>query len=504
MRLLLTVLGPQRSTLGDRSSHVFETSGGTIGRSVSCDWSLPNASNTLSARHAVISHNGHGFVVTDTSTNGVYVNTVDAPLGRDQSHALTNGDMLYIADYVLSAAVLKDALPLAVQAESRQPPQPLPAAPAFAAPARQPSLFPPPSAASATGFALPPDVDFGLPAPPAPWAAPPEPAASPSMWTPGPAAVPPAALPPAGGPSAAVPLIPDDFDFSDLAPRASAPAPLAAQPLSPPPPLAPVAYPMPAAPAVAPEPPAPSLDPLALLRQRAIARAASIDLSRPTGDPATPAPRPVSAGIADVALPGGPGGAPVSDAAVFWTALGLDGDAIPAASRQQLLGELGAALRETAAGLVMVLSARKTMKDEFRIDQTRLAPQENNPFKFFRDGDEALRRVVVEGKPGYLPLDHAVRQCFADIKSHEIATAIAMQNALRALIARLSPAEIESGAEPGLLGRKPDRARLWERYTESHASLAGDLDRTMRHLLADEFTLAYAQLAQDETAGGPR
>ncbi|OYW68701.1 MAG: hypothetical protein B7Z40_01890 [Bosea sp. 12-68-7] len=191
-----------------------------------------------------------------------------------------------------------------------------------------------------------------------------------------------------------------------------------------------------------------------------------------------------------------PSGLPASDAAAFWSALGLDLDAIPAASRQRLLGELGAALREMAAGLVMVLSARKSMKDEFRIEQTRLAPQENNPFKFFRDGDEALRRVLVEGKPGYLPIDQAVRQCFEDIKSHEIATAMAMQNALGALIARLSPTEIGNGAEPGLLGRKPDRARLWDLYVEAHERIAADLDRTMRTLLADEFTLAYAQLAQ--------
>ena len=71
MRLLLTVLGTQRSTLGDLSSHVFEAGGGSIGRSASCDWSLPNAGNTRSARHALISQNGHGFTVTDTSTKGV-------------------------------------------------------------------------------------------------------------------------------------------------------------------------------------------------------------------------------------------------------------------------------------------------------------------------------------------------------------------------------------------------------------------------------------------------
>lgn len=498
MRLLLTVLGTQRSTLGDRSSHVFEMSGGTIGRSAACDWSLPNASNTLSARHALISYNGHGFLVTDTSTNGVYLNSVDAPLGRDQTHALTNGDMLYIADYVLSVAVLKDPLPVAAQPYA---PQPQPAAPTFAPPMPQASASPLPSAAPTTSFALPPDVDLGLPVPPAPLAASLGTAVPPPMWTPGPAAAPPTALPPVHPPSPAAPLIPDDFDFSDLAPRAPVPAPLAAQPVSPSPPLPQVAFPTPAAPPAAPETPAPPLDPLAMLRQRAIARAASIDLSRPTAEAGPSEPRRGSPAIDDVALPGGRGAAPGSDAAAFWQALGLDADAIPAASRQQVLAELGAAMRETAAGLVMVLSARKSMKDEFRIDQTRLAPQENNPFKFFRNGDEALRRVVVEGKPGYLPLDHAVRQCFADIKAHEIATAVAMQNALRTLIAKLSPAEIESTAEPGLLGRKPDRARLWDRYAESHAGLAGDLDRTMRNLLADEFALAYAE--QTQADAGP-
>jgi type VI secretion system FHA domain protein len=495
MRLLLTVLGPQRSTLGDRSSHVFETSGGAIGRSAGCDWSLPNASNTLSARHALISYNGHGFMVTDTSTNGVYLNSVDAPLGRDQSRPLANGDMLYIADYVLSVSVLKQ--PSQEASPLHMPP---PAAAVFSAPPQPAAPFPLPPATSTPGFALPPGVDFGLSAPPVPKGTPIIPDFSTAMGT----AFSSAPQTVTTLPAQRAALIPDDFDFSDLAPHAPKGQPQF-QAAAPTPVPVPEPAPLPlAAPDPGPVPAEPSLDPLALLRQRAVARAATIDLSRPTAETGPANPRLNHPAIDDVALPGGRTMAAASDAAAFWQALGVDGDAIPAASRQRLLAELGGAMREMAAGLVMVLSARKSMKDEFRLDQTRLAPQENNPFKFFRNGDEALRRILVEGKPGYLPLDHAVRQCFADIKAHEIATAIAMQNGLRKLIANLAPAEIESDAEPGLLGRKPDRARLWDRYSEMHAGLVGDIDRTMRDLLADEFARAYAEQTQAGAMESPR
>jgi type VI secretion system FHA domain protein len=462
MRLLLTVLGLQRSTLGDRSTHIFAEAGGTLGRSASCDWVLPDERNTLSARHARISHNGRGFLITDTSTNGVYLNAVDAPLGREQSAPLSNGDTIYIADYIISVAILRE--------ESAPAPIPMPAAMAPPAPVAPPPVAP-------------------LPMQPVPVAAPAIPMA---LELSAPAPVIPASIRAATErqPTQVPGLIPDDFDFSDLAPARTQAAPASAVAM--PVPVMPTPAPLMAMPAespVAPQPaPGAAVDPLALLRQRAMARAASIDLT-PQELGAPPPARP----MADVALPVGSSASGSGDAAAFWSGIGIDPARIPPEARARLLEELGGALRQAAGGLVSMLSARKSMKDEFRLDQTRLAPQENNPFKFFSHGDEALRRVVVEGAPGFLPLDMAVKQCFADMHAHEVALASAVQTGIRELLDRLAPSRLEAEAEPGLLGRKPDRSRLWERYAELHGDLAGDLDRTIRMLVSDELARASAR-----------
>ncbi|MCP4564480.1 MAG: type VI secretion system-associated FHA domain protein TagH [Bosea sp.] len=450
MRLLLTVLGLQRSTLGDRSTHIFGEAGGTLGRSASCDWILPDERNTLSARHARISHNGRGFLITDTSTNGVYLNAVDVPLGRDQSAPLSNGDTIYLADYIISVAILRE--------EPAPAPMPvsMPVAAAPLVPAAPPPVAPP-QPIPAAAPAIPMGLELSAPAPVMPSAVPAAATRQPTQL-PG--------------------LIPDDFDFSDLAPARphAAPTPVAAMPVPAVPPPAPVTA----------MPPVAAVDPLALLRQRAMARAASIDLTpQEPGAPSRP--------MADVALPRGSSVSSSGDAAAFWSGIGIDPARIPPEARARLLEELGGALRQAAGGLVSMLSARKSMKDEFRLDQTRLAPQENNPFKFFSHGDEALRRVVVEGAPGFLPLDMAVKQCFADMHAHEVALASAMQTSIRELLDRLAPARLESEAEPGLLGRKPDRSRLWERYAELHSELAGDLDRTIRMLVSDELARASAR-----------
>ena len=108
MRLILGIVGENAEPLGRDAQKAFGAEGGTLGRSGNCDWQLPDPTNTLSARHAVIAFNGAGFTITDTSTNGVYVNSVDAPIGRGNSSPLADGDNLYLANYVILVSIEHD------------------------------------------------------------------------------------------------------------------------------------------------------------------------------------------------------------------------------------------------------------------------------------------------------------------------------------------------------------------------------------------------------------
>lgn len=125
LKARLTVTGEQGQSLGTQKSHEFGSAGGFIGRSATCDWRLPDPTNTLSARHAEIRFTGQGFTIADLSTNGVYVNVTDAPLGRGNSALLVSGDLVYLGPYVIQVEVARVADP----APSSVPQNPLPPAP---------------------------------------------------------------------------------------------------------------------------------------------------------------------------------------------------------------------------------------------------------------------------------------------------------------------------------------------------------------------------------------
>ncbi|HEX7235806.1 MAG TPA: FHA domain-containing protein, partial [Gammaproteobacteria bacterium] len=82
MPLRLQIISRHRQGLGDRAAMEFGQNGGTIGRSLESDWVLPDGQRYLSSRHASIDFRSGSYYVVDTSTNGVYVNDSEQPVGR--------------------------------------------------------------------------------------------------------------------------------------------------------------------------------------------------------------------------------------------------------------------------------------------------------------------------------------------------------------------------------------------------------------------------------------
>jgi type VI secretion system FHA domain protein len=116
MALRLSVVSDHRRLLGDRCSIVLGAAGATIGRSASNDWVLPDPLRYVSAHHARIACRDGQYYLEDLSTNGVYVNEDDQPLGKDVARQLRSGDVLRVGEYYLVVAVEEEPLPAPVAA----------------------------------------------------------------------------------------------------------------------------------------------------------------------------------------------------------------------------------------------------------------------------------------------------------------------------------------------------------------------------------------------------
>jgi type VI secretion system protein len=109
MALRLSVVSDHRRFLGDRSSIVLNATSATIGRAPSNDWVLPDPQRYVSARHARIAWRNGQYFVEDLSTNGVFLNEDERPIGKDLARQLCAGDVLRVGEYQLVVAVEEDA-----------------------------------------------------------------------------------------------------------------------------------------------------------------------------------------------------------------------------------------------------------------------------------------------------------------------------------------------------------------------------------------------------------
>lgn len=277
MELKLEIVSFQKSLMGDGQAHVFDETGGSIGRGRDNAWVLPDPNRYVSTRHAEIDWADGRFRITDVSTNGVFVNGAATALGRDGRAILSDGDRLVLGDYEIAVrldaraataaaakprpappafgpsavqtapdildvigkrrteprlgsleipedpAAFRPAPPLQAQPPLQaRPPQPVPPRPADPPPRLGTPLPPPPprpaprpQAPAGPPAGIPDDDDLMAP----PSRPPLRPVGRPPVSSPAApplAAPPPAAPPPAAPPPIARPLLPDDLD--DLLP----------------------------------------------------------------------------------------------------------------------------------------------------------------------------------------------------------------------------------------------------------------------------------------------
>lgn len=425
----------------------------SIGRAPDNDWTLPDPGRVLSKRHCRITANGDTWLVTDTSSNGTFLN--DTSLDPGVPHALHNGDRLMFGAYEIEVQLgevspvvdadtgLRPALSGRDSGEDRQTGDVFSSLDDDPLEAARPSIGLPPDfdplgsseAVAESSYAVPDHVaeleaHFRAPRPnfellPEDWNTPPEPSRTP--------------MPPAPTPLTPAPATP-------MSPEPLSPAPPSPAPPSPaPPPLTQ----LPSAPL--PPPPMPALPPL---EAPAVATAAA-----DAGD---------TAGFAAFAAGARIAGTPAGD---------------PRAT----LAALGAAFRAVVSGLRRTMIARATIKGEFRIEQTMIRAAGNNPLKFSADDDDALAALLGIGRQLGMSPGQAITEALRDMRWHELAVASAMQQAVRDVLSELEPERVMREVPSGMLQRLSGASerRAWQRYAALHA-------RTMR-ALADDFDSVFGK-----------
>lgn len=485
MKLTLTLTrgdDPQGTPIESRS---FDDRGLTLGRGSENDWVLDDPNRHLSKSHCAIEFESGEFLVTDTSTNGVFINQAAERLGRGNTMGLRDGDQIGLGEHLVQVQIAASDAAAAVGPSDDELDDVF--GDAFEPAAKSAGL-----ADSDDLFAEESDLPGHAQGPDDIFAGFEEPGVGESSSD----------LigdieRAAGEASVGADLIPDDFDIlgddgqdeafgveteadhvpsegeyfrpPDVLPDddtggglipdnwdADLDKPLPEATMPPPVRSEPAARPQPAArlePAPTPQP-----EP------------------RPTG--------PVSSAATGDAL------------AAFLAGAGLDPASLSTADAETLMQVVGEAFREMVKGLQETLLARSEIKSEFRLERTMIRPKENNPLKFSPSVDEAMAAMLQDGHGGaYLTPVAAVREGFNDLQAHQVAVMAGMQVALSALLKRFDPNALEkrlksqSVLESILPAAR--KAKYWELYEELYKEIAREAEDDFQGLFGREFATAY-------------
>lgn len=458
MTLTLTIANVDRLENGESPNLVLDKHGAVIGRSPNADWSLPDPKKHISYTHCEISYRNGEYILADRSTNGTFLNGSSERMTAP--HTLAGGDEIAIGNYRVQVRIAgQEAKPAAPAQKSNDDwgnsldwgtaPPVAETPPAEQSWQKSAGTWEAPAETQPSAPQLAPHQDF-TPLAHELWGAPQARPAPPPMQreASGPAV--------AGYGALAVNFAPPRVQNDDVWSRFNqanevnwgAMAGGAAA----------------AAPAPAPSPSAFDADPFA----------------------ASVAPSPAGADQTWNAFLGAAGLAP-------------DQLKLPP---QQAAAAAGSILRRLVAGMVAMLEARARARSEIGAAATVIEINGNNPLKFLRHPDAALTRLMNPPERGFMEGQAAVDASFRDVQAHQMATVAAMQNALRATLARFSPDAIRQRAEGrGLLAKILPAARdaaLWQAYTREFEGVVQGSDEAFMDIFSRAFRDAYSRAIMTE------
>jgi type VI secretion system FHA domain protein len=443
MALRLQIISRHRQTLGERGAMEFGHNGGTIGRSLESDWVLPDGQRYLSSRHASIDFRSGSYYVVDTSTNGVYVNEAEQPVGRGNPQRLFTGDRVRLGEYEMSVEITDEDDTRETLANDRH-----------IDPVSRAQRVPPPDPTRAdmvapheiTAVGIEMLIDEEVEA---------------------------SHIRDLNKANAANLRLEDDF--ARTKPQAQALAQSSERPLQ-----------TPIDSATAPRRSEPPPVSAAVRIQQRVA---------PPPPPPAPKPPPMkqtsAAGPAPKPTP--PAAAPSASLDAFFRGAGLAPQRLDDKQAEQVLHRLGQLMREVVLGVGENLHLRAEQKNVMRLPTTTIQPQNNNPLKFSASVEEALNNLLFRDSAEYLSAVDALRETFGDIKQHQQHLLAAVRTAAVDYVGRLDPEELESKVSNGRSGlmNAANKLKYWDLFKDLYQVVSQHQAGQFPQQFLEELARAY-------------
>jgi type VI secretion system FHA domain protein len=511
MALQITLVKAPPSVSLAKNSHVFDKRGGTLGRSESNLWVLPDTEKFLSSCHCELLFEAGSYFLLDLSTNGTFLNSTPEPIGKGSKMLLKAGDVFDIGEYRFAVEFIEDqpfgfALPQPSHSSSLTAgiPEDL-----FGS---GPSIGSNPFGG---GDYLVSDYSAGLAETQDPLAAfdkvnkpkntdifgnsssigsslfdnpiPEKSHFSTSSLVDASPHVDQAIVWPSSNREN---LIPDDWEDDDLLgsdPNFSAGQdPFDIPAFEPPPPVVPRPNNkdfVPVSPAIVKaQPMPPPVQAQAVEIPELKARPVPKVTVNPPVQNAVPVTQPVALG------------AKRNDTLI--AAMGLNPESLSADEVDEISEKVGLLMREITEGMMQVLRSRTSIKNEFRMNVTTIQPIENNPLKFSVGVDEAMENMFIKKTNAYKKPGEAFREGFQEIGEHQVAMIAGIRHGFEKMMERFNPVNLEAQFTKqgkGTVIPGMQKAKYWTNYKDHYESYSDNLESSFQHLFGSDFVTAYEE-----------
>ena len=465
MALKLRIISDHYKALGKRSSRLFGVTGGRIGRAQDNDWILPDPDRYISSHHCKVEFRAGSWVMEDTSTNGVFINGSDVPASVDGAYALKDGDRLRLGDYEILVSIdeRNDFPPDA----SGQMPAPARPASRRGSPKPEEDLGEELDLTDLLSDAAMKTVEPSKPAPAGPFdlgkalgidLQPTRPGTSPGSGNSLTNTVP--GKPARSSFTSLLDNPPDEGEARTIThSRKPEDWQMQTQPYD---------------------------------RKSLQALTAPGAMAKPADKPAPQVERPRRSADSHTHEP-------ANGVEAFCRGAGVDPGTLPTEAQHALLQLAGQMMREVVLGMMDVLKGRADQKNRLRLSQTTIQPGENNPLKFSASVDEALLKLLDPHNTRYLGPVEAIRDSFADLRTHQAALSTAIQAAIDEVMNRIEPGELQErfdrGLKRGALLGATNKMKYWDLYSEFYQVLNQRNEQNMPTLFAEELARTYAEKA---------